>query len=546
MQLKPLHLFLLVIAFYAAMMVLLKPYAALGGEMWAEMATNYYANAIGQSYFYKFFALDAGYIPATPRLIALIGYYLDIPVPYIPYFYTWTAILLSAVLVGSFCLTPFRKLIPNDTVRFMTSLIVLWVVDSDTRNFVNFSYFGCFFIAITTALAWSDRENNVPKWAWFVPILIISKPGVLAVLPAMLITACFSRPRFRWITFVCAILCAAQIIQILNSANYGLNANIHAHDSTSFTKLIVSFQYFFGLLSSYLLNLNYPSLHLSIPILLGILIFIGCLYSCVKNRNGEAALILVGLSLLYFNVFMNCFAVSAVWNEDLHHMKSAVIYRHIIVGFQGVMLVAVGLLSMQVDWLSLQKKRLSTTQLAVIIFISYFLAAGLIQRGYRLNKEMHSPAIYNSYWQALASDIDQKPANLCVPIDPAGRVYPEKCAIGNTLSSPKGEQYSYLATTQFKPAADIQKKTITGFAILIKTVENKKTRLKAQGTLHLKNGQTVVLTQEKTVHEDGGLLLFRGTKRVPVNQITKVTLTFSEPTEVACYSIENPAILWLP
>ena len=85
--------------------------------MWAEMATNYYLNAESPSLLTKLFATDAGYIPIVPIIIALIGNQINLPATFTPYFYTFTALILSGMIVGCFCLSIFRKLLLSDLLR---------------------------------------------------------------------------------------------------------------------------------------------------------------------------------------------------------------------------------------------------------------------------------------------------------------------------------------------------------------------------------------------------------------------------------------------
>jgi len=188
--------FLFVVIFYILHQLTLQPNWVLGGEMWAEMATNYYLNAESPSLLTKLFATDAGYIPIVPRIIALIGNQINIPATFTPYFYTFTALILSGMMVGCFCLSIFRKLLLSDSLRVVIAISVLMVADFETRTFVNFSYFSAFFIAIVTSLALKDKFEEVPWWAWLIPICIISKPAVASAIPAMVIASIFRRIDF--------------------------------------------------------------------------------------------------------------------------------------------------------------------------------------------------------------------------------------------------------------------------------------------------------------------------------------------------------------
>ena len=84
----PKLLFSLTICLYITYQILIQSSWLFSGEMWAEMATNYFVNAKSSSYLTNFFATDAGYIPLPPRIIAFIGNSLNMSAAVIPYFYT--------------------------------------------------------------------------------------------------------------------------------------------------------------------------------------------------------------------------------------------------------------------------------------------------------------------------------------------------------------------------------------------------------------------------------------------------------------------------
>ena len=173
-QSRPFLLFLFVIFVYSLFMIFTQPAYTLRGAMYAETATNYFTNANSDSYLDKFFATDAAYIPLPQRIIAYLGHILDLSAAIITYFYTWSAIILTAAMVGSFCLMPFRALIANDATRLLLSLCVLLMVEPSTRVFINFTYFSIFFIAVIISLAITQRSKKVPIYSWFIPFFMIS------------------------------------------------------------------------------------------------------------------------------------------------------------------------------------------------------------------------------------------------------------------------------------------------------------------------------------------------------------------------------------
>lgn len=211
---RPFSLFLLCIVSYCLYLILMQPSWVLGGEMWAEMGSNYFPAASSPSILVKLFTTDAGYIPLPQRILAACGDLLNFSASSIAYFYTWSAIVLTGAMIGVFCLKPFRLLVSNDFLRFFSAITILLIADFETRTFINFTYFSAFFIAILTALALVDRSRDVPWWAWFIPIMILSKPTVLSVLPAMIVVAYVSKARFRLITALAVLFCFGQMIQM--------------------------------------------------------------------------------------------------------------------------------------------------------------------------------------------------------------------------------------------------------------------------------------------------------------------------------------------
>jgi hypothetical protein len=138
-DLRPDILFLSTVFLYVCYQLAMQPGWVLGGEMWAEMATNYFPNANSPSYLQKFFSTDAGYIPAPQRLIAFVGNQFNLPAASVPYFYIWSAIICTGMMIGAFCLGQFRTLVKSDSLRFLTAISILMVADFETRTFINFT-----------------------------------------------------------------------------------------------------------------------------------------------------------------------------------------------------------------------------------------------------------------------------------------------------------------------------------------------------------------------------------------------------------------------
>lgn len=367
-DLSPVILFLSTVFFYFFYQLAMQPSWVLGGEMWAEMATNYFPNANSPSYLQKLFSTDGGYIPAPQRLIAFIGNQLNLPAASIPYLYTWSAIISTGMMIGVFCLVQFRTLVKSDTLRFLTAISILMVADFETRTFINFTYFSAFFVAIVTALALVYDSEEVPWWAWFIPILMVSKPAVLAALPAMILVAMVSKSRFRWVTICATTLCIGQIAKIVVSHN--LNAIVGANEIGFLSKSIVAIKYFFVLLGVYILGPNFQ-IGKFLLMLTGFIFFLAGCFVFMKKKIDSGALIFVGFSLLFFNVLLNSFVLSNDWNGGMTQLATVPIYRSIIVGFFGSFLVVVGFFATLTEVNILKSKLSYIDKIGPVIF--YYL-----------------------------------------------------------------------------------------------------------------------------------------------------------------------------
>ncbi|NKW80860.1 hypothetical protein HGG72_11700 [Ochrobactrum pecoris] len=100
-------------------------------------------------------------------------------------------------------------------------------------------------MAIITALALVEESEEIPWWAGITPILMVSKPAVLAAMPAMILVAFVSRPRFRLIVLLTVVLCLGQFLQMFISSTAG-TMPFRNDDITFVSKLLTVVKYFFG------------------------------------------------------------------------------------------------------------------------------------------------------------------------------------------------------------------------------------------------------------------------------------------------------------
>lgn len=545
-DLRPAILFLSTVFFYVCYQLAMQPGWVLGGEMWAEMATNYFYNANSSSYLQKFFSTDAGYIPAPQRLIAFVGNQFNLPSAAVPYFYTWSAVIFTGMMAGAFCLEQFRKLVNSDSLRFLTTISILMVADFETRTFINFTYFSAFFVAIVTALALIEDAEEIPWWSWFAPILMVSKPAVLAALPAMILVAMVSKSRFRWITIVVVALCIGQLLQMVISAKTGVMP-FRANEITFVSKVIASFKYFFGFLGGYVIGQTFQ-INKYFLMLTGLSIFCISGFVIINKKRNSGALIIIGLSLLFFNILLNSFALSDSWNRDMKILDGIPVHRHIIVGFFGCILVVSGLFSALTNQKISEPSGLFRKNRGAVLFFVWFIGSGWLSFAVKVSREPASPTINNSQWQSMASAIDSGVSPLCVPIDPwwkgSSWMYQRNCGLlkpapvwNDGLILIGGPLFFDLT-----PPSTIADKTLLAAAVLVRPFSTKKSFIEVQMIIKLVDGSVKYLSDARDVNSSGGLLLLTGKDSVAIKNISSVRLVFNLPVEVALAANDPPGV----
>lgn len=543
--------FSFIVIFYILYQLTLQPNWITGGEMWAEMATNYYLNAESPSLLEKLFATDAGYVPIVPRIIALIGNQINLPVTFVPYFYSFSAVILSGMMVGCFCLSIFRKLILSDSLRVVIAISVLIVADFETRTFVNFTYFSAFFIAIITSLAFKDEFKEVPWWVWLIPICIISKPAITSAIPAMVVASIFSKNRFRQVTAISLLLFLMQFIQILISSRIGVMHQVN--ETNLLSKLVSSVLYFFGFLGGFAIGpaLN-PNKYLSIQ--MGIFIFFISIFVVLKIKNRATSLIGVGASLLLFNVILNCFAFTDSWNLNLNKLIGIPVYRHTIVGYFGVVLIIGALISCLFVAEENKTKINLKNYYGTFLFCLWFIVSGWFLSGLKLSKEPISPTIGNSQWQNMAQSIESGTNPLCVPVDPWHKreswLYQRNCHL--LKIPPFWEDGSLLIKDplyfDLSPPVRLFEKKLLSAAVLAKPLSAKNEFIEVRMLITLRDGNEVKFQGANLIRPTGGLIQLNGPVSVKINEIASIRVYFNLPVEIALASDDPsglPSIAWM-
>ncbi len=553
---RPTLLFVCSIIFYSIYLLILQPSWVLSGEMWAEMATNYYINANSPSLLQNFFATDAGYIPLPPRIIALSASALNLPAQFIPYFYTWSAIFATALMVGSFCLRAFRRLIENDFLRFLMVIAILMVVDFESRTFINFTYFSVFFIGVLTALAFVEKTHESPCWSWLIPVLILTKPATLAILPAMVLTALVSNRRFKNITLVSIVVGAIQIIQLIISQKSGAMPLLQLADSTFTSKILTTFSYFFGFIGQYTLGPTFNLLKLSPLTLISIGFAVFCVFIgfIVYGKKPSVFLIVIGLSLVFFQLLINSFGMSVLWNEDLVRLQNVEFSRMTLVIWFGITLIVGGVSTQFCS--DFQFYNIRINYFPIVIFVLWFVASGWALQAIKISKRPPFPITANSQWQLMSPLINSDNSPLCVPIDPIGWIYQKNCRQLNPDIA-WGPLLTYLdlfnENSSSKITISIPHKfsdnNLLAFSIPTKPYQKKSSLpITVKALLIMKDGNNHLLFGEKKLKYSGGAIMIITNEPILIKEIQAITLEFDQHVSIGMTNfngIEEPAIVWM-
>lgn len=534
----------------------MNPGWVLGGEMWAEMSTNYYQAALSDNLFVKLFSTDYGYVPLPQRLIAAVFNFLKIPVYALPFLYTWSSILLTAFMVGVFCLYFFREIVESDFSRFIFSLLMLLIVDFETKTFINFTYYGAFFIAIISALLIVSQKNTQLNLLWFVPVLCISKPAVLAALPGFLLGSYSKNKNILFVLFFAVVLGCVQVVSlIINFSNNGTSLPIV--DGDLFAKTFLSIKYFAFFIGRYSIG-NLVNLGELYSILIGSIIFIISLYFCYRKNNNYYSLIIVGFLLIYFNLLLNVVTLPNVWNENFSHLTSLPVYRHNIVSIFGLYLFIFGFFLSIVFFLNKIIESSYLSAYATLLFLTWVIAAGWLSKSIQMNRQPNFPVLNSSYWQDLSPILENKNINspICIPINPLGWIYSRGCFLLNPEINWLTGYYfnmtslfSNLNKLVIKPPVNLSSKSLVSFAIVIRPFNYSKANITANAHIYLKGSKEIkIFSGSGNIKLDGGLLLMTGQESISLSSIEKIEISFSSPVQVGYYEVfgaTDIGILWM-
>jgi len=517
------------------------------GEMWAEMATNYYPNSFS-SWYNRLFAIDAGYIPFPQRIIASIGAILNIPAWFIPYFYTWSAALLLGASVSVFCLRSYRVVIDNDYLRCVVSIAVLMAIPWEMRIFINFTYMLSFFVGIITAAALLERQCEVPWYAWIIPFLVLSKPAMLSTLPIIFLAAFVSKKRFRYIAVFSILAGLLQLCRLLVSHYEGFF--VFTKTFTLAEKVYAASKFFFIFLASY------PPVFINdarISLYAGMFIFILIIFISIMLKRRAMSLVLIGMSFISMNSLLYCFTLSNGWNvETVYNIKYFFVSRNMGTIYVGMFFVCCGIIGMfpkELYKISIPK------YVAPALFVVFFIVSGWYRYSAIITTTPHFPKIHGCQWQEVANDIESG-KSYYLPINPIdagspwaiGRNFDKiknDIKLGSYLDSPILSSNAYSYTKNI----DLSCRVLAELGVAIKPLNQKSFFVECTALVHLKDGKTISLYGQKKITTDGALLILKtnASKNYANINIDSVVLQFNAPVSIA-QSKENagePGILFI-
>ncbi|MDP7038803.1 MAG: hypothetical protein QGI45_06585, partial [Myxococcota bacterium] len=315
---SPWFWFIVLCLSYSALVFFQDPWFS-SGEMFAEMAVNYFHFAQSPDFSTKYLSTDAGYMPVFQRLIAALAVLLSLPATLIPYFYNGAALVFSLLMAGLFVHPTFRILFQNDGGRFLAALSVLLVPIWENSTFINFTYTGIFSAAVIIARLLVPAAQKPPWWIWTLPLLMLTKPYAIAFFPLLIAGLMLRDKRLRLLFGLSAAALGAQIFRLGMSLHQG----IHPHSDTMHAaltfvqKVEAACLYTFAYMGGFFVGppwLNtFPPQALSG---LGIVIILITGWIVFKSEKQATSLFVVGITTVFGTFALNAFALTKFYHVD--------------------------------------------------------------------------------------------------------------------------------------------------------------------------------------------------------------------------------------
>lgn len=231
---------LFVICFIILLIIsVLQLYAFLiDGAVWAEEITNFFHNVYTErNIFHILKATDAGYLPLFPRIISIVASLFKVPYEFIPYFYNWSYILITCLLLSWFCNDKYKTVIYSDKLRFFLILSVYLTSSIEVRTFINIAYL-LYFVALYQVLYFFTKKAKFDCFMILLPIILASKSHLLVFFPILLYLAFVTEGKIRVIVIVSIIFLLLQAYTIITQFLSGTMTHYVSSDVSLFQKLL--------------------------------------------------------------------------------------------------------------------------------------------------------------------------------------------------------------------------------------------------------------------------------------------------------------------
>ncbi|WP_440708533.1 hypothetical protein [Herbiconiux sp. YIM B11900] len=548
----------LVVLIYPLQQLLTQGEMFLRGQMWAEMATNYYRSAMNLPWWEQLVATDAGYIPFPQRVLALVGAKLQLPVESIPYYYSGIGILITALLVGAICLPVFRVVLRNDVLRFAVALACVFVADWQTRTFINFTYFGLLLLVFIAAYALVERRAEAPYWMWIMPVLMLSKPALLTVIPFIVIAAVFSRRRFRIMAASTVLVGLVQLGFLAVAAKNGSSVNQSGAQSSLVEKLWAGVLYFFGWLGRIVLG-DSGSLGSLGLIVAGVVLFAVLVLLVLRGRHAASALIVGAVGVVFFSMLLNAISFPTDFQANLAYV-AAYPERRLIGSTIALFVIVAAVLAVLFDnprWarltVSVHGLRGTLSAVSVLVFLIWFGLSGWLGVVARSNQPLSVGSANVSQWQAQGPNLASAQGIVCIPLGPLGWVDGRGCRELSTSNQTVngvffGVTEPAVTTLETAAPASVTKASVASVGIMVKpefgsgTVTGRVELVSADGTV-------TTLVAASDIPSSGGLLQFGAQELALTPDVVSARFVFDQPVEIGYGDDHTPegvlSVIWM-
>ena len=504
----------------------------VSGAMLAETATNYYPAAKSDDIFNKLLTTDTGYIPLPQRLISAAFEASGVSAGQLPYFYQSIALIFGGLFIATFAHACFRPLVGDDRVRALFCLVFCFTMTFDVRTFVNFTYIGIYYAIPVIALAMERDGRDAPWWAWFLPLLMISKPVMIALLPVIAIALIYAKPRFRIILILSLFALVTQFVRLIVSQQSGVG--FPESDATLLTKLASSIAsgagiiggYAAGPVAQYILAMITPWL----AVCIGLALSIGIAAILLQQWRRPPPLLMTGIIVVYAMATLNSFANANSWNLELDMVRYIFLERWAVGCLAGTLFVlpAAGQWLVQTPFYKASPMR--RIALFPIAALWLALSAWPVLASYAQPEPF--PETGNSYWTDLADRIEAGDP-VCVPVDPYVPpkyvyIYLRNCMPLNEAPLPDAPKQPLAGKVDIALASGAQDHPLLAMLVVVYPERAGTVTLRAHVTDA--SAREVTFTGERDIGTEGGIVLLSPPDGTPV--AARSTIRLEAPPHV--------------